>query len=474
MDWVLKGWNMAKKKSIFTCQKCGVAHTKWQGQCSSCKAWNTLVEEVVQRTGAGRRKSRGRSERTKVVSLGEVRGRKNQMERMSTVSSEFDRVLGGGVVVGSVVLVAGEPGIGKSTLLTQLAMRSGQANQKVKSQKSKSNERSENIERVLYVCGEESVDQVAMRVDRLKAVKGSKRIDQSLMMLAETDVDVVVEVVGKERPSLVVVDSIQTLSTQDLSGMAGSVGQVRESANRLIAVAKKQGISVFLVGHVTKEGSIAGPKVLEHMVDTVLTIEGEKTGLWRILRAYKNRFGPIDEVGVFAMGEAGMEDVANPSGAFLEESQSGRPGSVVIPLVEGTRPVLVEVQALAVKTQLAIPRRVAQGVSVNKLQLMCAVLTKHCRLPLGSYDVFVNVAGGLRITEPAADLGIAMAIASSVKAKSLPVKSVVVGEVGLLGEVRRVTMQKKRVSEAKRMGYSEVYQPGRGMTLSRMVKQVLS
>jgi DNA repair protein RadA/Sms len=331
--------------------------------------------------------------------------------------------------------------------------------------------------RVLYVCGEESVEQVGMRVSRLsrsrladgpdngqagRLQKKSNTQDSiaslqndKIALLAETDVDVIVASAQAEKPGVMIVDSIQTLSTNDLSGMAGSVGQVRESALRLIRLAKSSGMAVFLVGHVTKEGSIAGPKVLEHMVDAVITLEGEKTGLWRILRAYKNRFGAVDEVGVFSMGEGGMEDVSNPSGAFLEESQAGRPGSAVIALMEGTRPVLVEVQALAVKSQLAIPRRVSQGIGVNKLQLLCAVLEKHCRIPLGTYDVFVNVAGGLRILEPAADLGVALAIASSAKNAALPKKSVLMGEVGLLGEIRQVPFLKKRISEAKRMGYGQ-------------------
>ena len=443
---------MAKSRTVYVCQSCSAQHSKWQGRCSQCKSWNSLVEEVITEIKQTKRKSFGQS--ASVVNLVEISKKKKTIKRYSAGTGEMDRVLGGGIVPGSVVLVAGEPGIGKRTLLAQLTI-----NQVLQDKK------------VLYVCGEESPDQVALRVGRLK--KAARLKGKNFLMLAETNVDVVRASAEQERPDLIVVDSIQTLFTADLSGMAGSVGQVRESANRLISYAKKFDVPVFIVGHVTKEGSIAGPKVLEHMVDSVLTIEGEKNGMWRILRAYKNRFGPTDEVGVFAMSDKGMEDVENPSGAFLEESQAGRPGSAVIALMEGTRPVLVEVQALVVQSQLAVPRRVPQGIPVNKLQLICAVLQKHCKLPLGSYDVFVNVAGGLRVNEPAADLGVAMAVASSFKGKALPEKSVVIGEVGLLGEVRQVPMLKKRASEARKMGYKKIIAPDKVRRLSVAVSRIL-
>lgn len=376
--------------------------------------------------------------------------KKDQSLRTSTGSLEFDRVLGEGIVPGSVILIAGEPGIGKSTLLTQLAMKVG----------------AERALPVLYVCGEESPDQVALRVRRLGRVK-------NLALLPETDVDVIIESARQEKPAIMIVDSVQTLSTGDLSGMAGSVGQVRESTLRLMRLAKEEDISVFLVGHVTKDGTVAGPKVLEHMVDVVLELTGERVGRFRLLRTLKNRFGATDEVGVFEMAETGLVDVLNPSGAFLEESQAGKPGSSVVVIMEGTRPVLVEVQALVVKSFLPTPRRVAQGVPLAKVQLMSAVLDKYCRLNLGTYDVFVSVAGGVKIFEPAADLGIAMAIVSSLKNQALPLKSVCVGEVGLLGEVRKVAQLVRRTKEAKQLGYGQVISPESVQSVPEAVKKWL-
>ena len=374
-------------------------------------------------------------------------------KRVPTGSGEFDRVLGGGMVPGSVILVAGEPGIGKSTLLTQLALKVGVHHGGP----------------VLYVCGEESPNQVGLRIKRLSNIQ-----NQNILMLATTDVDDVVEAAQGEKPDLMIVDSIQTMTTGDLVGMAGSVGQVRECTNRLISYAKTQEVPIFLVGHVTKEGSVAGPKVLEHMVDCVLSLEGEKTGLWRILRAYKNRFGPADEVGVFTMDESGLTDVPNPSGAFLEESQAGQPGSATAVVMEGTRPVLLEVQALTVPTTLPIPRRIAQGFPLAKIQLMVAILTKHCRLPLSDKDVFVNVAGGLKVTEPAADLALALAIASSAVGKALPKGSVAIGEVGLLGEIRRVNFLSRRVKEAKALGFKQTITPETQPYVRQVVRSLLA
>jgi DNA repair protein RadA/Sms len=355
------------------------------------------------------------------------------------------------MVPGSVVLLAGEPGIGKSTLLTQLALK---------------------LEReVLYVCGEESPGQIRLRIDRV--VRG-KSIGRGLSFLGETDVDVVVETIkgiGKKM-SLVMVDSIQTMQTEDLSGMAGSVGQVRECSYRLLNMAKELGVSVFLVGHVTKEGTIAGPKVLEHLVDTVLYLEGDKKHQFRILRAQKNRFGSVDEVGVFLMSDKGLTEVKNPSDVFLEERQKGVAGSCVVAAMEGTRPVLVEVQGLVIPSQLAVPRRVGAGVDQRRLQLLTAVLSKRCRLPLGQMDVYVNVAGGLRLNEPAVDLGVCLAIASSLKNKPLPARAAVVGEVGLLGEVRKVSFLDKREKEAKKLGYSRVIGPGQVKTLLEAIRML--
>ncbi len=332
---------MARFQTQYVCQQCGVSQPKWSGQCPNCKAWNSLVEEVVERKSTkGTKSTRStRGDSAKLVRMSELQPEKRAIERWTTGLLEFDRVLGGGVVPGSVVLVAGEPGIGKSTLLTQLALQAGQKNSKFEIRNSKISPE------VMYVCGEESPEQISMRVGRLGKAKQAQ-----IAFLPSTDVDQIVEVAAQEKPGLVVVDSIQTLTTGDLTGMAGSVAQVRETAGRLIALAKQSGAAVFVVGHVTKEGTIAGPKVLEHMVDTVVELTGERTGRFRILRAVKNRFGATDEVGVFSMEEQGMVDVANPSGAFLEESQAGKPGSAVVVVMEGTRPVLVEIQALTVET----------------------------------------------------------------------------------------------------------------------------
>jgi DNA repair protein RadA/Sms len=372
------------------------------------------------------------------------------------------------MVPGSVILVAGEPGIGKSTLLTQLALQVGEG--------STNNP-------VLYVCGEESPEQVGLRVSRLNMRRTPKPIRQAqgkpkprtpdILMLPTTDVDEVVEVSQRERPGVIIVDSIQTMTTDDLAGMAGSVGQVRESGNRLIRTAKESGAVIFLVGHVTKEGSVAGPKVLEHMVDVVLTLEGEKTGLWRILRALKNRFGATDEVGVFQMDEGGMADVLNPSGAFLEESQAGQPGSAVVALMEGSRPVLVEIQALTVASNLPVPRRVVHGLPLSKMQLLIAVLQRHARLDLGGRDVYVNVAGGLKVAEPAVDLAVALAVASSFMGKALPKETVVVGEVGLLGEIRRVNYLEKRIKEAKKLGYKRAVSSQDYRFIGQAVRELL-
>jgi len=440
---------MAKQVSRFVCQNCGGEYAKWSGQCDGCGKWNTLVETVVavKKTGLGRGKAGGRV----FIRLSEVRGR--DVERVKTGIGELDRVLGGGMVGGSVVLLAGEPGIGKSTLLTQLALRLDRE--------------------VLYVCGEESPGQIKLRIDRLRRMK---EMGKGLVFLGETDVDVVVESVreaGKQL-GLVMVDSIQTMTTEDLSGMAGSVGQVRECAYRLLNMAKKLNIPVFLVGHVTKEGTIAGPKVLEHLVDTVLYLEGDKKHQFRILRAQKNRFGSVDEVGVFLMTDGGLTEVKNPSDVFLEERQTGVAGSCVVATMEGTRPVLVEVQGLVVPSQLAVPRRVGTGVDQKRLQLLVAVLSKRCRLPLGHMDVYVNVAGGLRLTEPAVDLGVCLAVASSLKNKPLSNRTAVFGEVGLLGEIRKVSFLKKRIVEAKKLGYSKIIGPEQAKTLLEALRALKS
>jgi len=415
--------------SKYVCQQCGYESTGWLGKCPECGTWNSLVETVVEtsaKSQASRFKQASNS-KSKVLKLSDIK--QTATKRISTKISELDRVLGGGLVPGQVVLIAGEPGIGKSTLLTQI---------------------SETLGSVLYVCGEESASQVKVRADRLGIKKNN--ID----LLEETDTDEVIQLINNSvnQYSAIIVDSIQTMTTGDLSGMAGSVGQVRECAFRLLRAAKNKNIPLFLVGHVTKEGAVAGPAVLAHIVDTVLWFEGDKTLTTRVLRAVKNRFGPTDEVGVFNMENKGLIPVADIEKAFLEKGIKNVSGSVVTSVMQGTRPILVEIQALVVPTKLMIPRRVAQGIDSRRLELLLAVLTRRCGLPLYEYDVFVNVAGGLKVTEPASDLAICLATASSYYDKSISGKVIAVGEVGLLGEIREVVAQEKRIKEARRMGFS--------------------
>jgi len=467
---------MSKVTSVYRCQQCGATSPKWSGQCSQCRAWNSMVEEVEAPTTSRKAGLRGVKGASKVVRLSEVGEDVKDVMRITTGSAELDRVLGGGMVSGSVVLVAGEPGVGKSTLLTQLAINAGQIVRSSgrKIDKKETTKRTNELanQRVLYVCGEESVEQIKLRVGRLsvKSEVLSHKSVENLYFLPELNVDRIVMEAEELNPSLMIVDSIQTLSTEDLSGMAGSVGQVRESALRLIELAKKKNITTFIVGHVTKEGTIAGPKVLEHMVDVVLNLTGDEDRLWRFAKTQKNRFGPIDEVGVFEMTEKGMMDVANPSGIFVEEVQSGVPGSAVVCLMEGTRPILVEIQALVVESQLAMPRRVVNGISLNKLQVIAAVLQKRCGLALGSRDIFVNVAGGFKVEEPAADLAIALAIASSFANKPVAKGLVAVGEVGLLGEIRKVGMMKRRQTEVKKLGFTQMVSPDSIKTLRESLK----
>lgn len=418
---------MAKVKSIYVCQNCGAEYGKWQGKCDRCGEWNTLSEEIVATAKGGVRKKTV----TQVLSLSEVDSQ--QLQRVATGMGELDRVLGGGLVKGEIALVIGEPGIGKSTLLTQLAM---------------------SLDDVIYVTGEESPSQVKIRVERMA---DGKKFDSSLKLLPETNVDAVIATVEAEKPKLVIVDSVQTLYTEDLAGLAGSVGQVRESTAKLIRMAKNIGIPVLLVGHVTKTGEVAGPKVLEHMVDAVLELTGDRHHELRLLQAVKNRFGATDEVGVFRMEEKGMTEVSNPSEIFLEEREDGVAGSCVVVVMEGTRPVLVEIQALVVDSELPVPRRVANGIDVRRVQILLGVLQKHARLPVGTKDVFVNVTGGLTVKEPSIDLGVCLAVASSLRGKPLPKNSAAIGEVGLLGEVRSVSYAERRAKEARRLGYTRIY-----------------
>lgn len=382
----------------------------------------------------------------KPLKLSEIK--KTSLKRIRTGISEFDNVLGHGLVPGSVVLVAGEPGIGKSTLLTQLALcQSGSA---------------------LYIAGEESPQQIKIRAERL-------RLDSDrLFILPETNIETIISTIQQfNNLTIVIVDSIQTMTTEQLTGTAGSIGQVRESAHQLLKMAKRTQIPVLLVGHITKSGAIAGPKVLEHLVDVVLYLEGDKRQDFRILRAHKNRFGPTDEVAIFQMTNQGMEEVKNPSKIFLEEKAEPAPGSAVVSVLQGIRPILVEVQALVVPTALVVPRRIANGVNQRRLQLLAAVLQKHGRLPLHRYDIYLNLAGGLKIDEPAADLGICLAIASSFKNQIIPPETFFIGEVGLLGEIRSVSQIEKRIKEAKRLGFKQAMTPQKYRSIGEVIHKTL-
>ena len=442
--------------SKYVCQQCGYESTGWLGKCPECGTWNSLVETVVetQQVKSQKRKSQtNTNSKVQTIKLSDIK--QTATKRISTKISELDRVLGGGLVPGQVVLIAGEPGIGKSTLLTQLAstLSTDYGLQST----------------VLYVCGEESASQVKVRADRL-GIKKAK-----INLLEETDVDAIVSELSSVDGSLsaVIVDSIQTMTTSDLSGMAGSVGQVRECANRLLHAAKEKNIPLFLVGHVTKEGTVAGPAVLAHIVDTVLWFEGDKTLTTRVLRAVKNRFGPTDEVGVFDMQDKGLMPVDNIEKAFLEKGLPKQvSGSIVTSVMQGTRPLLVEIQALVVPTKLAIPRRIAQGIDSRRLELLLAVLTRRCGLPMYDSDVFVNIAGGLKVTEPASDLAICLAVASSYFDKPISGKVIAVGEVGLLGEIREVVAQDKRLKEAKRLGFLTGISSKEVKYLNQAIKQL--
>lgn len=446
---------MAKSTTMYVCQKCEQSFPKWQGRCDSCGAWNSLVEQVIEKSNKSSSGSKNIKTSDFLVKLPDVDSLEGHKKRLSTGIGEFDRVLGGaldsendknessGIVPGAVVLIGGEPGIGKSTLLTQLVINLSA---------------SEGVNKILYVCGEESPSQIGLRIGRIiqKEHKNFESRKDKIVFVTATDVDTVCQIIKAERPSLLIVDSIQTLTTEELSGAAGSAGQIRETADRLTDTVKPLHIPTFLVGHVTKEGEIAGPKILEHIVDAVLELSGDRTGDLRILRAIKNRFGATDEVGVFKINEIGLQEISNPSQIFLEYADQGVPGSSTVCIMEGTRPLLVEVQALVLQSQLAMPRRVGRGVELSRIQVLSAILEKHAKLPLGFSDVFLSIAGGIAVKEPAIDLGLAVAIASSLKNKILPKKTIFVGEVGLLGEIRNVSYLERRIKEAKRLGYTKV------------------
>ncbi len=435
---------MSKSRSVYICQQCGYHSSTYLGKCPQCDSWNSFVETVEEsrQSPAVSRQTKGKAE---IINLANIQ--KTDYKRLDSGFEEFNRVLGGGIVLGSLVLVSGDPGIGKSTLLTQLALNV-------------------RVGCVLYVAGEESAQQIKIRVDRIQP-------DANLSVLNETDVDAIIEAIRLERPGLVIVDSIQTLETQDLESVAGSVGQVKECTHRLQRLAKDLYVPIFLVGHVTKEGNIAGPKTLEHVVDVVLSLEGDQASFFRILRSTKNRFGPTDEVGVFEMEEKGMIQVKNPSKIFLDQKVNA-PGSAVVAILTGVRPLLVEIQALVTKTGLPVPRRTGAGIDNNKLQLLVAVLQKRLGLSLYDQDIFVNVTGGLKINEPAVDLGVCLSIISSFKDKNIVPKTVIFGEVGLLGEVRTVRGVEKRITEAKKLGFSNVISPENAKNLAQVVKLAFS
>ena len=424
---------MAKATITFVCTECGGESLRWAGQCPHCRAWNTLQEFHVRKAAPGRQERAAGA--AKAVPLSEVAS--DDAPRQALAWGELNRVLGGGIVPGSLVLIGGEPGVGKSTLLmhaaTQIAQAAGG--------------------KVLYVSGEESAQQIRLRAQRMGA------LSPSILLLAENDLDAICDSIRQEAPQLAIIDSIQTVTDAGFEGSAGSVTQVRESAARLMRLAKEIGVPIFLVGHVTKDGSIAGPRVLEHIVDTVLYLEGDRRQELRILRAMKNRFGSAEEIGVFAMGEAGLEQVPDPSALLLGEGPTAAPGTAVVAALEGTRPLLVEIQSLVNPTDNAMVRRIANGIDINRLHMVLAVLEKRLDHKFGRSDIFVNVAGGVRVTEPAADLGLALSIVGNQNNRPLPDGLVVIGELGLAGEVRRVGQLERRLQEAARHGLTRALIP---------------
>ncbi|WWR17070.1 DNA repair protein RadA [Lachnospiraceae bacterium JLR.KK008] len=429
---------MAKGKTatVFFCQECGYESSKWMGQCPGCRQWNTFVEETVSTTskaasGSGKKASKEGQEPSSLSAIV-----MEEEERMGTHIQELDRVLGGGIVPGSLILVGGDPGIGKSTLLLQVCRYL-----------------SDDGRKVLYISGEESLKQIKLRAMRIG------EFTDDLLLLCETNLAVIEEIIARQKPAAVVIDSIQTMYRDEVSAAPGSVSQVREATGILLRLAKDMGISVFIVGHVTKEGTVAGPRVLEHMVDTVLYFEGDRHASYRILRGVKNRFGSTNEIGVFEMRQSGLTEVANASEFMLNGRPQGASGSVVVCSMEGTRPILLEIQALVCRSNFGIPKRQATGTDFNRVGLLMAVLEKRVGLPMSNCDAYVNIAGGIRMMEPAIDLGIAMAVVSSFQNKPVNEKTVVFGEIGLSGEVRSVSMAEQRITESAKLGFTECILP---------------
>lgn len=455
---------MPRLKTVYICQKCEFQSAQWLGKCPQCNAWSSFIESVemakpLSSVASKRSQPLLNLAATDMEPINLIDVAKKEFHRIPTSLSEFDRVLGGGVVPGSVVLIGGEPGIGKSTILLQISM--------VMAGISK--------DKIYYISGEESPQQIKMRAERIGA------IPENLVIYTQTDVDGVLEYLNKEiistkkeqssntHNSVVIVDSVQTVSTGDLESPQGSVSQVKEVVSRLVRFAKQTHTPVFIVGHITKDGTLAGPKVLEHLVDTVIYLEGERYHDLRLMRAAKNRFGSSDEIGVFQMTETGLKEVTNPSGIFLDERTSA-PGAVALPALEGSRPVILEVQALVTQSFLAIPRRTSSGFDINRVQMLIAVLTKRLNLQLFNQDIYVNIVGGLKITEPAADLAVCIAILSSFKNTTLSQTMVAFGEVGLQGEIRRVTKQEKRLEEAKKLGFDQFIYPDNVKSILDAVK----
>ena len=437
----------SKKSTVFFCQNCGFESAKWMGQCPGCREWNTFVEEQVSTAALKKNGTQGSTVRQKPAVLSEITMEKE--DRISTGMQELDRVLGGGVVAGSLTLVGGDPGIGKSTLLLQVCRNFSDAGAKV-----------------LYISGEESLKQIKMRAERI----GS--FNDNLLLLCETNLSLIEDTIRSQKPQIVIIDSIQTMYSEDVSAASGSVSQVRESTALFLQLAKGLGVSIFIVGHVTKEGTVAGPRVLEHMVDTVLYFEGDRYASYRILRSVKNRFGSTNEIGVFEMREEGLAEVKNPSEYML----SGRPkdacGCVVACTVEGTRPLMVEMQALVCHSNFGIPRRQATGVDFNRVNLLMAVLEKRLGLQMSGCDAYVNLAGGIRIQEPAVDLGMVMAIVSSFKNRPVDESTVVFGEVGLSGEVRAVSLAEQRLQEAVKLGFTTCVMPRANADMLKNTKNI--
>ena len=424
---------MAKSKTVFVCNSCGYESAKWLGKCPACNEWNSFYEEKIVKEKDGSFSQDKKTKSAKPSKLNSVEGK--EAVRSSTGISELDRVLGGGIVKGSLVLLGGEPGIGKSTLILQIC------------------DKMQGDGKVLYVSGEESAEQIKMRADRLN-IK-----NEDIMFLGETDIDIIAQAIQEMTPKLVIIDSIQTMYSDEISSAAGTVSQVREITARVMKICKQQAITTIIIGHVTKDGNIAGPRVLEHMVDTVLYLEGERYFSYRILRGVKNRFGSTNEVGMFEMKNEGMIEISNPSDILISERDDNPAGSVIVASMEGTRPLMIELQALTSQTVFGMPRRAANGVDYNRLTLLMAVLEKKAKIPLGSQDIYLNVVSGIKIQEPAVDLGMILAVASSYRNISIPKDLVAIGEVGLTGEVRTVNMIEKRLKEAEKLGFKKCIIP---------------